>query len=104
MIRNIRERIPNMVNTVDARSKTCNIFACSYTGIACSDPTRGMDVCIYSVFMLSCEDSCLATGWSPGQGILLTMYDIQISELIKFEWAQAREPNPSKQKKNFPSI
>jgi hypothetical protein len=29
-----------------------------------------MDVCVYSVFMLSCVGSGPATGWSPVQGVL----------------------------------
>jgi hypothetical protein len=40
--------------TVATRSKTRTVFAHSDTGIMGSNPTRGMDVCIYSVFVLSC--------------------------------------------------
>jgi hypothetical protein len=32
------------------------------TGIVCSNPATGMDVCVYSVFVLSCVSSGLATG------------------------------------------
>jgi hypothetical protein len=32
-----------------------------------------MSVCVYSVFVLSCVGSGLATGWSPIQGVLLTV-------------------------------
>jgi hypothetical protein len=37
-----------------------------------SNPNQGMDVCVcvYSVFVLSCVDSGLATGCSPVQGVL----------------------------------
>jgi hypothetical protein len=35
-----------------------------------------MSVCIYSVFALSCVGSGLATGWSPVQGALTTVYRI----------------------------
>jgi hypothetical protein len=33
-----------------------------------------MSVCVYSVFVLSCVGSGLATGWSPLQGVLRNMY------------------------------
>jgi hypothetical protein len=45
--------------TVAARSKTRNVFTRSNTGIVGSNPTHGMDVCVYSVFVLG---SVLATG------------------------------------------
>jgi hypothetical protein len=32
-----------------------------------------MDVCVYSVFMLSCVGSGFATGWSPVRGVLSTV-------------------------------
>jgi hypothetical protein len=40
-----------------------------------------MSVCVYSVFVLSCVGSGLATGWSPVQGVLPTVY--RIKKLIK---------------------
>jgi hypothetical protein len=30
---------------------------------------QGMDVCLYSIFVLSYVDGCLTTGWSPVQGV-----------------------------------
>jgi hypothetical protein len=36
-----------------------------------------MSVCVYSVFVLSCVCSRLATGWSPVQGVLPTVYKIK---------------------------
>jgi hypothetical protein len=56
--------------TVAARSNAWNVFARSNTGIVGSNPTQGMDVCVYSVFVLG---SGLATGWSPVQGALPTV-------------------------------
>jgi hypothetical protein len=53
--------------TVAACSKARTVFARSNTGIVGSNPTRDMDVCVYSVFVLG---SCLATGWSLVQGVL----------------------------------
>jgi hypothetical protein len=58
-----------MRTEVTARSKSWTIFARSNTGIVGSNPTRGMDVCVYSVFVLG---SGLATGWSPVQRVLPT--------------------------------
>jgi hypothetical protein len=43
--------------TVAAQSKACTVFACSNAGIAGSNPTRGMDVCVRllcSLFVLFC--------------------------------------------------
>jgi hypothetical protein len=50
--------------TVSALSKALNVFACSNTGIVDSNPTQGMDVCVYSVFVLC---SGLATGSFPSK-------------------------------------
>jgi hypothetical protein len=41
-----------------------------------------MSVCVSSVLVLSCICSGLATGWSPVQGVLPTVYKIQSSRLI----------------------
>jgi hypothetical protein len=88
----------NMPITVAARSKTSDVFGRSNTGIVGSNPTRSTDVCQrFSVFVLSCVGSGLATG-------LITrprgpaVYKIQISELINSDWTLAREPNPSREK------
>jgi hypothetical protein len=35
-----------------AQSKPLNVFASSNTGIVGSNPTQGMNVCVYSVFVL----------------------------------------------------
>jgi hypothetical protein len=51
-----REEVPI---TVAARSKARTVFARSNAGIVGSNPTRGMHVCVYSVFVLG---SGLATG------------------------------------------
>jgi hypothetical protein len=40
-----------------------------------------MSVCVYSVFMLSCVGSGLATGWSPFQRVLPTVH--RITKLTK---------------------
>jgi hypothetical protein len=58
--------------TVASRSKVWIIFAHSNTEIVGSNPTQGMDVCVYSVFMLG---NGLATGWSPFQGVLQIVLD-----------------------------
>jgi hypothetical protein len=56
-----------MSTTVAARSKAWTVFARSKSGIVGSNPTRGMDVCVFSVFVLG---SVLATGLSLVQGVL----------------------------------
>jgi hypothetical protein len=58
------------------RSKAWTVFARSNTGIVGSNPTRGMDVCVrlFCVCVVLCVGSGLATGWSPVQGVLQTVY------------------------------
>jgi hypothetical protein len=58
--------------TVAARSEAWNVFALSDAGIVSSNPTQGMAVCVYSVFVLG---SGLAKGWSLVQGVLRTVLD-----------------------------
>jgi hypothetical protein len=65
------------LSTVSARSKAWTVFAHSNTGVVGSNPTRGMNVCIYSFFVLSCVGSSLAAGWSPTQGVRLTDYMVK---------------------------
>jgi hypothetical protein len=65
---------------VAARSKAWNVFARLNTGIVGSNPARDIDVCVYSVFVLSCVGSRLATGWSLVQGVLPTVYKCKIKE------------------------
>jgi hypothetical protein len=48
--------------TVAERSKARNVFARLNTDIMGLNPTRGMDVCLYSVFLLPCVGSGFATG------------------------------------------
>jgi hypothetical protein len=55
---------------VAAWSKAWNIFSRLSIGIMGSNPTRGMYVCVYSVFVLG---SGLSTGWLPIQGVLPTV-------------------------------
>jgi hypothetical protein len=59
--------------TVAWLSKAWNVFSRSSTGIEGSNPTYGMDVCLYSVFVFFDVRSGLATGWSPVQGVLPTV-------------------------------
>jgi hypothetical protein len=65
-----------------------------------SNLTRSVDVCLHLFFVyVVCVGIGLAMGSSPFQEVLPTVYDIEISELIHFEWVQAREPSPSSLKK-----
>jgi hypothetical protein len=61
------------------RSKAWTVFARLNTGIVGSNPTRGMDVCVhlFCVCIVLCVGSGLATGWSPVQGVLPTVYRIK---------------------------
>jgi hypothetical protein len=56
--------------TVAARSEVY-VFARSNTGIVGLNPTQGMQICVYSVFVLG---SGLVTGWSSAQGVQPTWY------------------------------
>jgi hypothetical protein len=61
-----------------------------------SNPSRGMHIWLrLFYFALLCVGSCLATGWSPIQGVLPTVYKIH-NFIINSEWEQARQPNPSR--------
>jgi hypothetical protein len=51
--------------TVAAPSKAWHVFASSNTAIVDSNPSQGLDVCVYSLFVLG---SGHATGWSPSKG------------------------------------
>jgi hypothetical protein len=64
-----------LLTKVAALSMAWSVFASSNTGIAGSNPTRGMDICVclFRVFVLR-VGSGLATGWSPVQEVLLTLY------------------------------
>jgi hypothetical protein len=55
--------------TVASRSEAWTVFARSNTGVVRSNPNRDMDVCVRYC-------SGLATGWSPVQGVLSTVYRI----------------------------
>jgi hypothetical protein len=65
--------------TAAERSKAWTVVARSNAGIVSSNPTQGMDVCV-RLFCV-CADLCaatgLATGWSPVQGVLPTVYKIK---------------------------
>jgi hypothetical protein len=64
---------------VAARSKAWTVFARSNAGIVGSSPTQGMDVslCLFCVCVVLRVSSSLATGWSPIQGVLRTVYRIK---------------------------
>jgi hypothetical protein len=58
-----------------------------------------MSVCIYSVCVVLCVGSGLATGWSPGQGVLSSVCKIHISWFINSECVQATEPKLWREKR-----
>jgi hypothetical protein len=65
--------------TVAAQSRAWTVFALSNAGFVGSNPTRGMDVCMYlfCVCVVLCVGRDIATGWSPVQGVLPTVYRIK---------------------------
>jgi hypothetical protein len=67
-----------MPATVAAPCEAWTVFSHSNTGDVGSNLTRGMDVCLrlFCVFAVPCIGSGLATGWSPVQGVLPTVYRI----------------------------
>jgi hypothetical protein len=52
----------NMAVTAVARSKACNVFARSNSGIVGSNPSRGMDVC--PRFFYFCVVLCVGSGFA----------------------------------------
>jgi hypothetical protein len=55
------------------------VYEAVKAGIVGSNPTQGMDVCVrlFCVCVVLCIGSGLATGWSPVQGVLPTVYRIK---------------------------
>jgi hypothetical protein len=64
---------------VCGRPMAWTVFAHSNTGIMCSNPTRGMDVCVrlFCVCVVLCLGSGLVTGSSLVQGVLRTVYGLR---------------------------
>jgi hypothetical protein len=62
--------------TVSARSEAWTVFAPSNTGIVGSNPTPGIDVCVYSVFVLFCV-KVAASQWGdlPSKESYKCVYD-----------------------------
>jgi hypothetical protein len=71
--------------TVTARSKACTLFALSNAGIVGSNSIQVMDVSVhlFCVCVVLCVGSCLATGLSPVQGLLLSVLDQEIEKGVK---------------------
>jgi hypothetical protein len=67
--------------TVAAWSEAWNVFARSNAGIAGSNPTQGMDVCL--CLFCVCIGSGLVTDWSPIQGVLTTVLGLR-------NWSEAK--------------
>jgi hypothetical protein len=65
--------------TVVTWSKAWTVSVRSNTGVVGSNPTQGMDVCVclFCVCVVLCVGSGLATGWSPVQRVLSTVYRIK---------------------------
>jgi hypothetical protein len=80
--------------TVAARSKAWTVFDHSNAGIVGSNPTQGMDVCmrLFCICVFLCVDSGFATGWSPVQGVLQSVY--RINKLKKRPKSNKRTAEP----------
>jgi hypothetical protein len=61
--------------TVATRSKAWTVFACSNTGIVCSNPTQGINICVclFCICVVLRACSGIATDWSPVEGVLQTV-------------------------------
>jgi hypothetical protein len=69
---------------VAARSKAWTVFVRSNSGIVGLNPTQGMDafVRLFCVCVILCVSNGLATGWSPAQGVLATVYKIKKETVV----------------------
>jgi hypothetical protein len=83
-------KVSSMPLTVAARSEVWTVFARSNTVVVGSNTTWGMDVCVrlFCVCVVLCVGSGFATGWSPVQGVLPTVY--RIKKLKKRQKARQR--------------
>jgi hypothetical protein len=78
---------------VAARAKAWTAYARSNTRIVGSNLTQRMDACVRLFCVCGlCVGNSLATGWSPVQGVLQTVYTIK--ELKKAAKAQQRDVEP----------
>jgi hypothetical protein len=79
--------------TVAARSQAWTVFARSNAGIVGSNPIQSMDVCVrlFCVCVVLRAGSGLATGWSPVQGVLPTVYRItKLKKTAKIQQKDSR--------------
>jgi hypothetical protein len=76
--------------TVAALCKAWTVFTYSNTGIVVSNSTRGVDasVSLFCICVVLWEGRGLATGWSPVQGVLPTVY-----KLRNWNWWKQSVPN-----------
>jgi hypothetical protein len=68
-----------MLITVAARSEAWTVFARSDAGIVRSNPTQGMNICVnlFCLYVGLYVGSGFVMGWSPVQGVLLTVWKIK---------------------------
>jgi hypothetical protein len=77
-LRNKGRLVPRLLFTVAARSRHEPSSPARTLGSWVRMPLEEwMSVCVYSVFVLSCVGSDLATGWTSVQGVLPTVYMIK---------------------------
>jgi hypothetical protein len=83
----------NVVYLLTTRSKAWTVFSSSNTGVVCSNPTGGMDVCmpLFCVCVILCVGSGLVVGCSLVQGVLPTVYRIKKpKKRQKSKWLEGR--------------
>jgi hypothetical protein len=85
--------------TLAARSKAWTVFARSNTAIVGSNLNWGMNICVrlLCVCAVLCAGSSLATGSSPIQGIIPTVYKDQETENADKVKQRAVEPKTERQ-------
>jgi hypothetical protein len=73
--------------TVAAQSKAWTVFARSNAGIVGSNLTQGLDIYVRlpCVCVVLCVGSGLASGWSPVQGVLLTVCRLRNWKVAKVQ-------------------
>jgi hypothetical protein len=69
------------------------------TGIVGTNHSRGVDVCVCSVIVLSYVGSGLTAGQPPIEDVLPTACKVHNFTRIDSEWEKHKEPNTSKRKK-----
>jgi hypothetical protein len=93
-LRQFTHRPISRPSTVAVQSNARNVFAFSKTRIMGSNLIGGINVYVFSVFVLSCVSSGLRLAVPPSRGHQLTLRFTAFTLILKLE--KARRPNASK--------